>query len=234
MNESDLEYTNLLRLIQPYIRKGHTESRAFLNWFLENILRLDETTAEDIICDGTFDKGVDAIYVDTVLEEIQVFQSRVAQNPGTTLGDTQLKEFTGSLTQFQTPQSIDLLLQGRSISPELVGVVNGQRVRERLVEGYSVVGVFVTNRRKDSNAEDYLKQSPTLRVYDAADIAVEYVDVEKPSGVPGVGYIDCYGIAPLEFRAGNNTKVIIIPALASDLVQLRESTTSQYSLRMSV
>ena len=64
MKSSDLEYSKLIPLIKKYLDKGRTESQALLNWFLENIYRLDETDADDCICDKTNDKGIDGIYVD--------------------------------------------------------------------------------------------------------------------------------------------------------------------------
>src|SRR3546814_12131882 len=78
-----LIYNNMLNLIYPNILKhfgrhlisGRTESRAFLGWFLENYYRLDETDAQDSICDGPDDKGIDGISVDNNIERIDVFQT---------------------------------------------------------------------------------------------------------------------------------------------------------------
>jgi hypothetical protein len=60
------------KIIAPLSAKGKTESVTFLNWFLENIYRLDSVSADDCICDSQNDKGVDAIYVDTNNEEIHI------------------------------------------------------------------------------------------------------------------------------------------------------------------
>lgn len=46
MEIADLEYKSLQSLINKYASKGRSESANFLNWFLENIFRLDETTAD--------------------------------------------------------------------------------------------------------------------------------------------------------------------------------------------
>jgi hypothetical protein len=51
---------------------GRTEARAFLAWFLEHYYRLEETDAQDAVCDGPDDKGVDGIYVNTNLERIEI------------------------------------------------------------------------------------------------------------------------------------------------------------------
>ena len=41
MKEEDLKYQNLKKILALYEEKGRGESIAFLNWFLENIYRLD-------------------------------------------------------------------------------------------------------------------------------------------------------------------------------------------------
>ena len=77
MKIEDLEYSNLGAVLAPYIKKGLPESAAFLDWFLENIFRLDDVQAQDSICDTSNDKGVDGIYVDDFSEEIVFFQSKI-------------------------------------------------------------------------------------------------------------------------------------------------------------
>lgn len=58
----DLDYANLVQVIQAYKVSGRTESSAFLTWFLVNIYRLDILEVENIVCDGRGDKGIDGIY----------------------------------------------------------------------------------------------------------------------------------------------------------------------------
>jgi hypothetical protein len=104
MKESELEYSNLSHLLLPYLKKERTLSRSFLNWFLENIFCIDDTSADDAICDGSQDKGIDAIYVDELNEEIVVFQAKTVQTANKTIGDTSLKEFAGTLNQLSTTE----------------------------------------------------------------------------------------------------------------------------------
>jgi hypothetical protein len=89
----NLSYPAILHYFQKHIQKGRSESRAFLAWFLENYYRLDELDAEDAIYDGPDDKGVDGIYVDDNLEQIDVFQCRLLQNPSKTVGDASFGHF---------------------------------------------------------------------------------------------------------------------------------------------
>jgi hypothetical protein len=111
MKEEDLEYAKLVTMIKPYVDKGRPISIAFLNWMLEHIYRLDQVAAEDAICDKNNDRGLDGIYVDDNQQEIHVFQSRTKQ--GGTIGDKDLREFSGSLNQLRTTDALASFLAGK-------------------------------------------------------------------------------------------------------------------------
>jgi hypothetical protein len=87
MQESDLKYDQLVKLVAPYNIEGRTESAAFLRWFLENKVRLEETDADDAICDASNDRGIDGIVVNDLNEQVLIFQSKITQNDDRTLGD---------------------------------------------------------------------------------------------------------------------------------------------------
>src|SRR3546814_11417534 len=93
----DLSYPAILKLFGNHLIAGRVEARALLGWFLENYYRLDETDAQDAICDGPDDKGVDGIFVDENIERIVVFQTKLRQNGTKTLGDGDLKQCAGTL-----------------------------------------------------------------------------------------------------------------------------------------
>lgn len=142
----DLSYPAIRSLFGDYTTKGWKEHIAFLAWFLQHYYRLDATEVDDAICDEPGDKGVDGIYVSDLLQQIDVFQARMGTaNPLKALGDPELKELLGTLTQFKDAQSVNHLT---STTPS----VNLKRLLERLEiarlvgEGYEVRGVFVTNR----------------------------------------------------------------------------------------
>ena len=77
MKPLNLSYPKILTLFGDYKVKGRTESQAFLAWFLQAYYRLDATDVDDSICDGQGDKGVDGIYVNDLLQQIDIFQSRM-------------------------------------------------------------------------------------------------------------------------------------------------------------
>ena len=84
-------------------------SRAPLYWVLRFVLGLEETEAQDAICDGGNDKGIDAIHVDENDKTVYVFQSKRRQKLATTLGDTDLKLLVGTLRQLATPEGAELV-----------------------------------------------------------------------------------------------------------------------------
>ncbi|WP_414755398.1 AIPR family protein [Anabaena sp. CCY 9910] len=218
----DLNYTNLVQIIQPYKVPGREEASAFLSWFLVNIYRLDIIQVQNIVCDGRGDKGIDGIYINENEECIDIFQSKTVQNSDKTLGDTQLKEFVGSLTQLETTDGID----------SMISTTGNTQLKNLLVEyrdyfissKYTIHGIFVTNANKDSNAESFLntmsKATTKLEVWDKSLISQMYVPSEK--SIPGTSEIafDVFGFDYTEYNVGTTAKVVIAPVSAVDLVQM--------------
>lgn len=98
MDIEELAFTNLAQhILKPYQKRAATESSQFLRWFLEHLFRLDLQDADDACVDNKQDKGVDGLLVNDVLETVYIFQSKVRQKFSSTLGDTDLKEFCGTL-----------------------------------------------------------------------------------------------------------------------------------------
>jgi len=75
----DLNYPAILNFIKTEFVAGRTESHAFLVWFLQHFFRLDELEAQETVCDGPDDKGVDGVYVDSNLETVFLFQCKLVQ-----------------------------------------------------------------------------------------------------------------------------------------------------------
>src|SRR5438105_13832382 len=107
MSKLDLTYPAILDLFGDYAARKRTDSQAFLAWFLQNYYRLEETEVDDSICDQPGDKGIDGIYVSDLLQQINVFQTWLSKSTKTKqLGDTDLKEFLGTLTQLQKASDV--------------------------------------------------------------------------------------------------------------------------------
>ena len=179
MDAAELEFQNLAQnILKPYQKRAATESTQFLRWVLEHLYRLDVQDADDACVDKKQDKGVDGILVNDVLETIHVFQAKVRQKADSTLGDTDLKEFCGTLKQFETAETIQVLLDGQA-NTEFKEALVRERVREKVGAGYTVEGVFCCNISLNQDGVDFLKTAPELVVYDQQKIADEYVSPFK-------------------------------------------------------
>lgn len=218
MKPADLDYSNLVEIIKPFTNKGLPESAAFLNWFLEHIFRLDDVQAHDCVCDSTNDKGVDGIYVDDFEQRIVVFQSKIRQKAGGTLGDVALKEFAGTLSQFSSVSSIDLLLNGTA-NAELKKLIQSLKVRDRVAKGYIVEGNFVTNQEGDHNTSEYLAHNSQIKLFNRSRIAEEYVELSLPDGINDTFIFSC-DESPICHKVSNLATLYLFAASASDLVRL--------------
>ena len=103
--------------LKPYEKRAPDFSGRFIRWFLENIFRLEEIDADDACVDANHDKGVDAIYIDDVSETVYIIQSKTKTKENATLGDTEIKEFYGTLQQFDSKQKIDEVYSETSSVP---------------------------------------------------------------------------------------------------------------------
>ena len=218
MTPDDLSYVNLKDLLHDYEDKGRGESVSFLNWFLENIFRLDSVDADDAICDRPNDRGIDGIYVDDVQEEILIFQCKIKQREST-IGDAPLRELTGAISQLNTEDSVQALLDGGG-NQELKNVLTRNNIINLVSNGYRVVGGLVCNQPLDANGQEFLRQDENIRVYDRHRITSEYIDIESEGGVDGSFSFDAGYVEPMIIQTGDKATTYILPVQASELVEM--------------
>ena len=219
MTPDDLNYQNLTQQILLRHRfEGRTESASFLAWFLENIFRLDDVAATDAICDGPGDRGIDGIYVDHDSSEIIFLQAKVRQRDGRTIGDATIREFAGSITQFDSSDKIAAAIEANPAS-ELANLLKRVEAAERLVDGYAVGRVFVTNSIADDGGRK-AAEALAVHIYDRMAIADRFIEITAPEGIDGDARFDVSDSGYLEFNAGGDAKLYLITAKASDLLAL--------------
>ncbi|MCP2727983.1 AIPR family protein [Limnofasciculus baicalensis] len=237
MQESELDYSNLSSLLLPYTKKKRSISRSFLNWFLENIFGMDDTSADDVICDGHQDKGIDALYVDELNEEIIVFQSKTVESANKTIGDTSLKEFAGTLNQLSTLENIKLIEKGNA-NEMLKKLVADLKLKTKIENGFIVKGVFITNASADQNAEEYLASNESIKLFDKKKIVEVHIDFEKQGGVNDEFVFDCSHVTPLNFSTLDKiAEVWVFTAFASDLVKMsgiEDASLFQQNVRLAL
>ena len=235
MHASQLEYQNLKPLLSSYEEKGRGESIAFLNWFLENIFRLEAVDADDAICDRPNDRGIDGIYVDHTMGTIFVLQTKLKQRVGTT-GDAPLRELAGTVTQFDTANSVQALLDGGG-NVELKTVLKRNNIKALVEKGYKVLGAFICNRNIDANGQEFINQTDNIVVFDPDRIASEFIDIDTIGGVDGDFVFDASYVAPMELQTGDVATSFILPVQALELVEMEgidDGTLFSQNVRLSL
>lgn len=218
MKAEDLMYQNLKTTIAAFEEKGRGESVAFLNWFLENIFRLDSVDADDAICDRPNDKGIDGIFVDHTQEEILVLQGKLKQREST-IGDLPLRELAGTMTQLADEESVQALLDGGA-NEELKRLIVRNNIKVLISKGYKVIGVFVCNQSLDENGREFIRQDLSLRAYDRERIASEYIDIDVEGGISGKFTFDASYVSPMVIRTSDRATTYILPIQALELVKM--------------
>ncbi len=216
----DLSYPAILNLFGDYAARGRTESNAFLAWFLQNFYRLEDTDVDDAICDHTKDKGIDGIYVSELFQQINVFQVwlRSAPTPKD-LGDVDLKEFLGTLTQLQTPSDVRHI-GATTTSTNLKKLISRWEIDKKIEEGYEVRGTFITNRTCNRDAHDLMHISPNLVVFDKVELERQFLPIDKTEPIASSITFDVSTVSVLQHKIEANLEMIMAPVAASELVKM--------------
>lgn len=170
--------------IRQHLIGDRKPTTALLAWFLNAVWRLDLPEADDAICDGAGDKGIDGLVVNGELNEIAIFQSKHRESRGAKQGDKDLRNLVGVASYFQTPQAVDGLLAA-SPNAELANLIARLDVRERVADGASVTRlVFVTNGSLDRAGKDYVKSiqnvTPELEIWDQSRLCAIAARTQAP------------------------------------------------------
>jgi len=199
--------------LKPYEKRAADFSGRFIRWFLEKIYRLDEIDADDACVDAKHDKGVDAIYVDDVSETVHIIQAKTKTKDNAEFGDTELKEFFGTLQQFNSKQKIDEIYD-ETKNDKLKQTIVRTNLAEKVGSGYDVLGVFISNARANDDARAVLAKLTQIELYDADAIANDYVDLDVDGGIKGGYYFDISDSDVIEYDAGGAAaRLFLAPAL---------------------
>lgn len=235
MKPNDLTYKEIKKLLSTYEDKGRGESVSFLNWFLENIFRIDSVDADDSICDKPNDRGIDGIYVDHTQEEILILQGKLKQKEST-IGDAQLRDLAGTLTQFEDEKSVQALLDGGG-NAELKRLIERNNVIGLLSKGYKVKGVFVCNQTLDANGQEFLDSHQGIVVYDRNKISSEFIDIITEGGIPDEFTFDASYVEPMTIRTGDRATTYVLPVKANELIAMSgidDGTLFSQNVRLSL
>lgn len=213
-----LDYPSILKTIERYLLPGRTESASFLMWYLENYYRLDSQEAVDAVCDQHGDKGVDGIYVNENENTIDIFQAKISQDQSSSIGDTLLKEFYGTLSQFETKTSIETLIASGG-DAEVVTLINRLNLVNKIGE-FSVRGVFLSNVDIDSNGRAYIRDKPEIVFIGKSSLLQTYVSDTRVAVITGNASFDVSGFTVAKYFVDTETKALIAPIKAKELILL--------------
>ena len=173
----NLSYPNLLKEIDFYNIKGRSESSAFLMWYLEKYFRLDPETAIDSVCDNSGDKGVDGIYLNEGAGTIDIFQSKIVQSNNKTVGDTVLKEFLGTLDQFNSSEKLQNLVKTAG-KAHVAALINRLNLINNL-DAYKIRGIFVANAELSGDGRAFLSEVNNIEFYGKSLLEDQYISDQR-------------------------------------------------------
>jgi len=214
----DLDYPAILDLFPQHLDPKRSQSASFLIWYLENYYRLDTQEAVDSVCDQRGDKGVDGIFVNDSDETITVFQATISQKNTAAIGDKSLREFAGTLTQFKDAESIKALIAaaGKNLLASLAKRLN----LETKITTHKLRGEFLTNIEVDANGKRFLDASPHLEFIGKTRLLNTYISDSRDVPVHTRATFDVVGFTVTEYAVDANTKAVIAPIKATELVKL--------------
>lgn len=214
----DVSYPAVLDNLAPHLAPRRSESASFLIWYFENYLRLDSLEAVDCVCDQAGDKGIDGIYLNTDANVIEVYQSKLFQKADAIVGDKLLREFQGSLSQFESLDSLEHLVSTAG-DAEVAQLINRLDIIRHITE-FEVVGYFVCNGEVDANGRDFLAGAPRIRFLGKSDLVTTYVPAERSLPVTAPTSFSVTGYDVAEYIVDADHRAIIAPIMASELVKM--------------
>ena len=214
----NLEYPAMLDLFREHLDPKRSESASFLVWYLENYYRLDELECIDCVCDQKGDKGVDGIYVSDIDETIYIFQTKISQTQKSSIGDSELKKFSGTLKQFKNKDTVTALINSAKDS-QVAKLCERFEIADK-VETYKTSGIFICNLELDSNGLYYLKNIDIFQYIGKKELEETYISKERNHGLRQTQEFDLTGYISAEYVVDTEISAVIVPLKAIELVKM--------------
>ncbi len=215
----NLDYPKILDLFREHLDPKRTESASFLIWYLENYYRLDTQDAIDSVCDNPGDKGIDGIYVNDNDMTITIFQSRISQRCDSTIGDSSLRTFVGSISQFVNREAIENIISSAGES-EITRLIKRLDLLTKIAT-HELRGEFLSNINIDANGEAFLRMNPNILFIGKNELISTYISDAREIPVHNQVIFDIAGFHIAQYIVDVDTKAIIAPIKASQLVTLQ-------------
>lgn len=200
---------------------GRSESKQLILWALIYMYEIDKSLAETLICDGTQDKGIDAIFVDDQEMRILVFQGKYKQNDNMTFGDTDLQRLAGAIAFFENEENVQNLLNSDA-NAEVKSLVKEFNIFDK-VSDYSVEMHFISNALPTKEANDYKANFDNLYFCDINLMKDRYKYIKKEplvSGMKTFTDIEFSNSILEDIDSGKGIKSLFVVLPASQLIEL--------------
>ena len=158
------------------------------------------------------------IFVNDNNQTITVFQSRIYQPSDVTVGDKSLREFAGTLTQFDSASKIETLINA-------AGTAQVARLAHKLdlvnrIATHELLGEFVTNLDMDANGIAFLDAMPQMTFVGKTALQTSYISDERVIPPHALRAFDIVGFQATQYTVDADTKAVIAPIKASELVAM--------------
>jgi AIPR protein len=217
VGKPNFDYPAILDLFPQHLDPKRSQSASFLIWYLENYYRLDTQAAIDSVCDQRGDRGVDGIFVNDSDETITIFQNTISQK-NTAIGDKSLREFAGTLTQFRDAASVKAV--SSAVGNNLLAALIRRLDLETKVGTYKLRGEFLSNVDLDGNGKTFLDTTTNLEFIGRSRLSDTYISDSRDIPVHPKATFDIVGFTSAEYTVDANTKALIVPIKATELVNL--------------
>ena len=170
------------------------------------------------MCDQPGDKGVDGIYLNEDANTIEIYQSKISQKKTKTIGDTLLKEFAGTLKQFESTKTLNNLVASAGKADIAKLVVRLDLANK--VGDYDIRGVFISNSDLNQNGADYLKSHTGIRFIGNSELAATFISAERDTRIRKAAAFNVSGYEVATYVVDKGHEAVIAPIKASELVKL--------------
>lgn len=182
-----IDRTEIQEIIREEMKKlslpERSESKQLILWALMYIYEIDKSLAETLICDGTQDKGIDAIFVDDHEMRILIFQGKYKKENDKVFGDSDLQRLAGAIAFFENEENVQNLLNSDA-NTEIKSLVKEFGILDK-VSDYSIEMHFISNASPTREANDYKANFDNLYFCDLNLMVERYKYIKKEPLVSG-------------------------------------------------
>jgi hypothetical protein len=149
------DYENLQKQIERIeLDNNLADYHAFIFWFIETAFGYPKEKILNSICDGTHDKGIDAVVIDPIELKVTVIQSKYERAGGQVqIKDSEIKLLASVRNYFESRSSLGPAInRGNQVTKRLMNEAF-DAIRKK---GYSLELIFISTHRNAPHLDDLI------------------------------------------------------------------------------